>query len=311
MFIFLYGQDTYRARRKLNEITEHYKKIRQKGLNLKYFDVKSLNFQDLAKEIQQTSIFKEKKLIILTNAFSSPEFKKDFLAEKIFSLKSNDIILFYEENKVSEKDALFVFLNKCAKCQEFRLLDGQKLKKWIEKEFSKCQSEIDQKAVQMLIDFVGNDLWRLSNEIKKLASYKKGKKITAEDVELLVRPKIEADIFKTIEAIAVKNKKQALELLHKHLEKGDNPLYLLSMINFQFRNLLIIKDLIKRGRSFYSLAKESRLHSYVVKKTYSQAQKFTIQEIKKIFQKIFQTDLRIKTGKINPQIALDLLIAEI
>lgn len=317
MFIFLYGADAYRSRRKLNEIIEHYKKIRRNGLNLKCFEAKNLNFQDFIDEIQQVSIFKEKKLIILFNVFSSAEFKKDFLAKekedksltKIAS--SNDIVLFYEEEEVSQKDPLFVFLDKHAKCQEFKLLDSQKLKKWIEKEFFMHKSEIEQKAIQMLIDFVGNDLWRLSNEIKKLASYKKGKKIAAEDVELLVRPKIEADIFKTIEAIAVKNKKQALGLLNKHLEKGDSPLYLLSMINFQFRNLLIIKDLIERGRPYYALVKEARLHPYVVKKSYSQAQKFTFSELKKIFQKIFQADLRIKTGRIDASSALDLFIAEI
>ncbi len=348
MLIFLYGPDTYRSRRKLNEIIEHYKKIRQSGLNLKCFDGRNLNFQEFIDEIRQASIFKEKKLIILNNVFldtqafvkqkrsvkdersSSPaEFKKAFLSEankNIISsvVKSNDVILFYEEKEVPEKDALFIFLNRQGKCQEFKLLDSQNLKKWIEKEFFIYKSKINPKAVQTLIDFVGNNLWQMSNEIKKLASYKMDKNvdetsshlhparvIEVEDVELLVKSKIEADIFKTIDALAVKNKKQAILLIHKHLERGDNPLYLFSMINFQFRNLLIIKDLIEKGRPFYSLAKETRLHPYVVKKTYSQAQKFTIQELKKIYQKFFQIDLKIKTGQINASSALDLFIAEI
>lgn len=59
----------------------------------------------------------------------------------------------------------------------------------------------------------------MSNEIKKLVSYKNNKIIKLEDIGLLVRSKIETDIFKTIDAIAEKNKKQALNLLHKHLEK--------------------------------------------------------------------------------------------
>lgn len=317
MLIFLYGLDTCRSRRKLNEIIKHYKKIRHRGLNLKYLDAKNLNFRDFMDEIQQASIFKEKKLIILVNPFLNTELKKSFIAKEKENkfltklAKSDDIILFYEEKEVPEKDSLFAFLSKYAKCQECKLLDNQRLKNWAKKELENCKAKIETNALDKLIDFVGNNLWQMSNEIKKLASYKMGQKISAADVELLVRPKIETDIFKTIEAIAVKNKKQALGLLHKHLEKGDNPLYLFSMINFQFRNLLIIKDLIESGRPFYALAKEARLHPYVVKKTYYQAQKFSIQELKKIFQKIFQIDLKIKTGQINAPCALDLFIAEI
>jgi DNA polymerase-3 subunit delta len=329
MFIFLYGTDNYRSRQKLNEIIKHYKKIHKNELNLRYFDGENLNFQDFREKIQQFSIFKEKKLIILFNFFSNTralakgkdersssliEIKKRFLEEEAknkFLSKIEEIIVFYEEEKVSEKDAFYFFLKKHAQCQEFKLLDEQKLKNWIEKEFLQYHFKINQKTIQTLINFVGNDLWQLSNEIRKLVSYKKNQKVEVEDVKLLVKPKIEVDVFKTIDAIALKDKKGALFLIHKHLEKGDNPLYLLSMINFQFRNLLIIKDLIEKNRPFYTFGKKTQLHPYVIKKTYSQTQKFTIEELKKIYQKIFQADLDIKTGKLNPQIALDLFIAQI
>ena len=127
----------------------------------------------------------------------------------------------------------------------------------------------------------------------------------------MVRSKIETDIFKTIDAIAEKNKKRALELLHKHLEKGDSPLYLLSMINYQFRNLLIVKDFIERCKPYNIILRKSGLHPFVVKKSYYQSQKFSFQELKKIYRKVFQIDLNIKTGRIESEMALDLLIAEI
>jgi DNA polymerase-3 subunit delta len=49
----------------------------------------------------------------------------------------------------------------------------------------------------------------------------------------------------------------------------------------------------------------------LVKKSYRQAQRFTLWQLKKIYQKIFQVDLAIKTGKVEPETALDLFIAEI
>ena len=311
MIIFLYGPDTYRSRQKLNEIIEHYKKIHKSGLNLKYFDLQKSSYQDFKDEIQQAPMFKEKKLLVLKNIFSNPDFKIKFLEQGKNFVKSDDIILIYEENKISESDSFSKFLKKEGKSQEFKLLEDYRLKNWVKKEFDNCQTEIDSKALGRLIDYVGNNLWQMANEIKKLVSYKKRGKIEAADIKLLVRPKIETDIFKTIDAISDKKKSRALMLLHQHLEKGDAPLYLLAMINFQFRNLLTIKELVEKNTSYYKIINKSKLNPFIVKKSYQQAQKFTLQQLKKIYQKIFQVDLNIKTGKLDPQTALDLLIAEI
>ena len=127
----------------------------------------------------------------------------------------------------------------------------------------------------------------------------------------MIKPRIEVDIFKTIDALASKNKKQALELLQKHLNGGDNPLYLLSMIVYQFRNLLLIKELSGKKLMYASIVKKSGLHPYVVKKNYFTCSQFSFEELKNIYKKIFQFDLDIKTGKMEPETALNLLVSMI
>ena len=292
-------------REKIREIVERYKKIHKSGLNLNYFD----NFEGLKNKIRQNSMFKEKKLAVVINLFSSPDFKERFFKEKKEFLDSRDVILIYQQGIVRKNDSLFKFLEKNGKSQEFNILGGQKLKKWVEKKFEKYGSKTDFRSQELLINYVGGDLWRMSNEIKKLASYKK--EIGPEDVKFLVKSKIETDVFKTIDAIAQKNKKGALGLIRRHLEKGDSPLYLLSMINYQFRNLLAVKDFIERSRPYSFILRKSGLHPFVVKKSYNLCQKFSFQELKEIYGKIFQTDLNIKTGRIEPETALDMLIAQI
>jgi len=310
MIIFLYGPDTYRSSQKLKEVIDRYKKIHKSGLNLKYFDFQEDNFEDLRDAFRSRSMFDEKKLMILKNVLvdSNAEEKfKDIIKELS---DSKDVILFYEE-EIDEKKPLFKLFKKYAKCQDFKLLEGRTLRNWIKKEFKKYSTEIDEPALSLLLDFVGNDLWRMANEIKKLVNYKNKKRIQEKDVRDLVKPKIETDIFKTINAIAAKNKKKALSLVKKHLQKGDSASYILAMINFQFRSLLIVKDLIEKGRSQRAISRETTLHPYVVKKSYALANKFKFEELKKIHQKIFQADFGIKTGKIDPKAALETLILEI
>ncbi len=311
MIIFLYGKDTYRAKEKLKEIIESYKTNPKGGVNLKYFDEKELDIKEFIDFFNQESIFKGKKLAVIVNPFKNNQFKESFLEKSKIVLNLKDAILCYQEGEVKKIDSLFKFLNKNAKCQEFELLDGQKLKIWVEKEFDKYGGKIEPDALRSLVGRVSNDLWQMSNEIKKLVNFKKNGIVNIKDVALLVKPKIETDIFKTIDAIAQKNKKQALALLRGHLEKGDPPLYLLSMINFQFRNLLMVKDLMEKNKTYNTILEKTKLHPFVIKKSYLQAQKFDFEELKKIYRKISEVDLDIKTGKIDPMTALEILVAEI
>jgi DNA polymerase-3 subunit delta len=334
MIIFLYGQDTFRSHQKLEEIIDHYKKTHKSGLNLGYFEGENLNFQDFKSEVETVSMFREKKLVVLKDIFTNKDFQGEFLKQGKKIVNSENVILIHENKEIDKRNSFFKFLEKNSKSQEFRLLEGQKLKNWVKKELGKYQGAAEPEALDELVNFIGSNLWQMENEIKKLANYKNGpasakavsfaevasateaesagkKKIEVKDVELLVRPKVETDIFKTIDAISERKKSRALMLLHQHLEKGDSPLYLLAMINFQFRNLLMIKDLIEKNTPYYKIINKSKLHPFIVKKSYQQAQRFTLQQLKKIYQKIFQVDYQIKTGKIEPEVALDMLITEI
>jgi DNA polymerase III subunit delta len=316
MIYFLFGEDTYRLKEKLKEIIEGYKKVHKNGLNFKFVDfskkedgIEILN--NLKNDMRQASMFQEKKLVIIGNPFLNADTGRKIVDDFKDIEKSNDIFVFFQEGGVKKNTVLFKFLSKSAKCQEFSFLSGLKLKNWAKKQFEKYGGKISDISLAKLLNDTGNDLWQLDNEIKKLVSFKSGKEIGLEDIELLVRSRAEADIFKTIDAISQKDKKTALKLLHKHLDKGDSPLYLLSMINYQFRNLIVVKDLIERRMPYNMIAKKSGLHPFVVRKNYYQAPQFSMAGLKKIYQRIFQVDLDIKTGRIDPIIALDLLIAEI
>lgn len=315
MIIFLYGEDTFRSKRKLQEIIEEYKKVHKNGLNLTIIDCQSADFGDFKREIETVSMFKEKKLIILKNALSASEFEKPLLDYKDnLSKDKTNTIVFFEDEKVDSRKSFFKFLEKNSKSQECKSLSALQLLAFAKKGFEKTGVKIQNEALEQLVIFCGSDLWRLSNEIKKLAAFKvkdKIREVNLKDVEQMVNSEIETDIFKTIDAIARRNKKQALGLLHKHLEDGDSVPYLLSMINFQFRNLLLIKDLLEKRTQYHLIASKTGIHPFVVRKSYELCERFTFPEIKKIYQKIFLADLDIKTGKVEPQTALDLLISGI
>ena len=211
--------------------------------------------------------------------------------------------MFVEEGNIKKTNKLFKILQKTAVVQEFQPLEGVKLRRWIQKEFENYKAKVSPDAIEKLALDVGNDLWRLSNEIQKLTSF--NKKTGIKELELLVTPNLEAEIFATIEAVASRNKHRASALLQRHLKKGDSPAYLLSMIIYQFRTILEVKDRAERKAGF------SGIHPFVVKKTLALANRFTLPELKQIYHKLFEVDIAIKTGKADAETALNLLVASL
>jgi|SRR3989339_1015201 len=325
MIIFLYGQDDFRSRLKLKEIIDQYQNVRHSGLNLFYIDFKENQFNDFKEKTETVSIFAKKKLIILSNLLTNQDLSRDVLDyfKKNGQKHKDDVFVFFEKDKFSIDNPLLSFLNKTAKVQEFKPLAGKLLYAWAEKEVKRLKSEIDPVALKRLISSFNsgqdarytamryNDLWRLSNEIKKLVVFKNRKKVEIQDVELLTELEIETNIFKTIDAIASLNREAALRLLSQHLKNGDSPIYLLTMINYQFRNILVVKSLLQQNISFPMILKASRLNSFVAKKCYSLAGRFSFQRLKGIYSKILETDLKIKTGKVSPRQGLELLVSQI
>lgn len=304
MIIFLYGKDTYRIKEKLGSIIKEYQKKNSSGLNIRFFEEK-MTFKDIEDEDKQISMFNEKRLFVIKNVFSSEKIKEDILKnyEKISS--SESIFIFYQEGEVKKKEKLMELFAK-EKIQEFTPLTSKKLVLWIKEEFLKNNAEVEEDAIYCLSEMVGDDLWRLKNEVDKLSLY--GGKITRKKVEELVKGNVTTNIFETIEAIAKKDRKKALFLFYDHLEKGDNLQYILSMIVYQFRNLVIVRDLIEKNYSYNEIMKKSGLHHFVFKKTYDQANKFSSQELEDIYDKLFSIDLKTKTGQVDPALAIHLFL---
>ena len=309
MFLFLYGEDNYRSLRKLREIVGEYKKVHKTGLNLIYFDCLDSDFGEFENSVKSISMFLEKKLIILRNVFLNPNFKEKLLKwAKISGDKGENIIVVFQNQSVKKTDSLFRFLKTNSRAQEFNFLAGKRLSDWVDAEFQKYGAQIDSQARTRLIDFVGSDLWQMSQEIMKLCAYKQNNIIQAKDVDLLVSPKISADIFHTIDKIAGNDKPGTLALLRRHLRKGDSPLYLLSMINFQFRNLLVIKDFIEKQGNIYGSIKIPGMHPYVARKSAVQSRNFSFERLKKIYRELLAIDSDIKTGRITQEAGLEMLI---
>lgn len=329
MVFFFYGVDSYRLRQKTSNIIEGYQTKHKSGLNFGRFDFNEPDVLEKFKNFFDSySMFAEKKLAIAENLLVAPKDTQESFAAY---LKAGDLVKTQEkflvvaqelaqneERKSKQKyilktgaELFKILTGKGINAEEFDWLGGAKLEAWIKKEAEALGAKIEIGAVRKLAVFVGADLWQMKNELAKLAAFASDKTISEAMVEELVKAKMESDIFKTIDALANRNKQAALALLHRHLAQGESEIYLMSMLVYQFRNLLLVKSEIERGAQFQALAKTIKMHPFVLRKSFEQGRGFTLPALKKIYERLLDLDIAAKTGRVEPRVALDLVVGEI
>ncbi|MFA7319012.1 MAG: DNA polymerase III subunit delta [Parcubacteria group bacterium] len=326
MILFLYGEDAFSSKRKVAEIKQKYLNSDKSGSGLSVFDcdhasvADKVNVKNIVSVINTPNLLAPKRLLIIKDFVSATlaEEQKElltFLKKKDRNLgeDSDVVVVFWEGSQPKKSGALYKFLEKNAKSQHFEKLSGVKLQQWVLKNLVNVDptAKISKSALEKLIAYCGEDNFILFSEMQKLASYANGQMIEEKDVEKLVRAKIDGNIFAMVDAIGANNKKQALGMLHKHLEKGDDPFYILSMFFYQFRNMLKVADLKEQGMPEHEIARATKLHPFVVKKSLSQVSRLPLAKLKTIYQKLGELDTEVKTGKIEIKLGLDKFVVEL
>ncbi|MFH1582880.1 MAG: DNA polymerase III subunit delta [Candidatus Falkowbacteria bacterium] len=220
MIIFLYGQDNFRSRLKLNELKDKYlREIDKLGSGLKIINGAKANFSEITAAISPSSLLSKKRLIIIEDVFIN---KDKLIFEKLreyFKNKKQDdnIIIVWESNiktkkfsarggsalggknvhspmlldssgqekPLNKKQAeLFKFLSAQKYAYNFNLLSNTESANWVKKETILRGGKISAKAAEMLVGLVGSDGWQINNELDKLLSYKTAGELTKGGAEI-------------------------------------------------------------------------------------------------------------------------------
>jgi DNA polymerase-3 subunit delta len=194
--------------------------------------------------------------------------------------------------------------------KSFRSPTGSGLAKWVRDRVKQAGGTIAPRAVDALCVFVGNDLHHLHNEIQKLVAYTDGQRpITSDDIQLLTPYARQANIFDMVDALGRRDGRSASRLYHQLLDAGDHPLAILAMITRQFRLMIQVQELAPRLGSPQAIARELKQNRYPIQKILAQSQNYTSEQLRAVYHKLLDTDVDIKTGQVEPTLALDTLIA--
>lgn len=314
MILLVYGEESFLLIEKILQIKRKFIETKD-NFNIDEFDSLNFEYNEFINKITTPPFLEDKRLIILKNILLSS--KKD-LEEKITdSLKkipTFSILLISEELEINDKNKkkkIDAIKKLSEKIWYFPKMTPMEIERWTEKRITNLKGEISKQALFKLISYTGNNLWQLNEEINKLTNYKNKQIISEQDIDMLVMSKINSSVFDLIDNIGEKNIEKSIKYLNNLIENGNDPIYLLGMIVYQFKNLMTVKNFSLSGKNKQEIISKSKIHPFVINKTLNQAKNFSEEELIKIYKDIFKIETEIKTGKKEPKIALNLLVTKL
>lgn len=315
MIIFCYGPDAYRLRSYAEELEARYRAKYASGFNLISCEGGNQDTPDmLIAAFRNASFFDEVKLVKIMRPFANKSQTAAFvqLANDQDIIARKDIVLMAleartgKELKAASKELFELLSRKGNTVQEFEYLNSGKLTAWIAKEAQRLDASLAPGAAAALVERVSADTWTLSLELTKLANFAGRRPISIEDVRTLVALPDVANVFTLVDAFAQRQYARFAELLYRDLAGGMDPYYVLTMLTYQVRNLVTVKDLLERRYSLGDIAKTLALHPFVARKTVDQARVFRAEELIALFQHLADLEQRTKQGTahLNDQLFL-------
>lgn len=231
------------------------------------------------------------------------------LAEHITQMPEATVLILLVEETLEASNVLVKAAEKYGKALQHTVPKGAALENWITKRAKSINVTITKDATSLLSNFIGNNLRLLANELDKLATYVgTGGTINANDIRQLSVHVQEARIFDLTDALAQRNRKQALDILHDLLSDGEPPLKLISTITSQVRSLLLVKELSQKGMRSAQIASTLGLAPFIVDKALRQVGKFNMTQLENAYRQLMATDAALKRSRLAPEMALDLLV---
>ena len=304
------------------DIIESIRKNNQ-GIQESFFDVEIKEENKFLDKISFNSIFSLKELIVLKRAEKLKNIEK--ILDYILSLdiENKEIVIDYscEEGKFPSKLAKKIEELKNDKKIEVYLFlssDDSSLKKYIETEL-----KINEKESSMLIEMIGNDPFKVKNEVRKISVYLNGEKFDINKIKKIICVDKNFKLYEMTANILTNNPKETMS----YLEETKEYMGILYSLYSELEDMYKLKVLIKEGYNFstsynnfkgqYENIKEifkvnGRFqNSYSIFKKIERTKNYTINNLRKLIFRCWEIEKDIKNGKIEMETGVEFLIIEI
>lgn len=325
--IYLFdGDDEFAINESIGKIRTKLGDANIADLNTTLLDGRSFTINQLIDAVATVPFLATKRLVILahpTARLKEKSSQEEFINYLNIDKPTSKLILAEYEFLTSERDRRYNRLNwleawaaspKQARRVYIRhhpLPSGAVMVRWIQDHVKAIGGQITPQAAVSLSNQIGDDTRLASQEITKLLTYVNyARPVDVDDIEHLTPLTAKIGDFELVNAIRDHNQRKAQALLQRSLAEND-PLQIFQSIVYQIRMLVIAREILDDHGTVDDFPKVLKIHPYPAKLALESAARYTHQLLDTIYHRLLQMDLAIKTGQIDGELALEMLVVEL
>ena len=298
----------------INKIVQETLKEKNE-FNFVSLDFLSSSLEDILENLQSSSLFDGKKVIIVKNPYFFVDAKTKLPFNNDLSLFENylynpnencEFIVICPKKYYNPKNKYFTIIQSIGEVNNLLIENLEDRKAYALELLKQANLEIENKALDLLVSRC-LEITQLEKEIAKLILY--NQKIDENVIETMVSEPLEDNVFELSNALLKKDSKKVMKVYTDLKKQKVEPIQLISMLSNQLRLLIEVSILKDKYRYDEDLAKILNVHPYRIKLARENTRKFTLTQIKKMLIDLAQLDIDIKKGSKDRYIDFEIFLA--
>jgi len=218
------------------------------------------------------------------------------------------LVFAYKYKTLDKRKKITKLLSKTGVVFESKKLYENQVGDWIKRVLSGQKYAIEPKAAAMLVEFLGTDLSKISNELDKLKIIlPQGHTITAKDIEDNIGISKDYNNFELRKAIGEKNQLKAYQIITYFSQNPkDNPIVVTTGLVFGFFSQLLQYHGLK-DKSKANVAKVLKINPYFVSDYEVAIRNYPMRKVSTIVSALRDVDVKSKGVGANSLSQNDLL----
>ena len=324
------GSDGFLKEKMLDYLLQQLEKKTGRSFYLERVDGQEVELGELLQSFHQVTIFSQGRVVWVSGTpyFSSSTSrgaeekgqkkgsgKDKEIEQELISLargREKDLVVIFSVGNVDRRKKMVKSMEKAGMLVEFPAPKGSALADWARGELEREGKSIDQEALTLLTERVGEDLSLLRNELDKVVLYLGAEShVTADVVRRLVPESSQGNIFNLVGAIGKKNVSDAFVHLSRMRQQNEHPMVILAMVARQFRLLYQALQLKEQGVPPRHISSQLKLPFFAVQELLAQVDLYTESALAKTLSLLKTIDYEIKTGRRDAADALEYLVLKL
>ncbi len=297
---FLQGEETFYIDVIADYIEANVLSDAEKGFNQVVVYGKDAVMATILTHARRFPMMAERQVVIVKEAQDIPDLGKDtgarLLLDYLTKAAPTTVLVFCHKHKsLDKRKELGKKIDQYAVTINTKKLYDNQLPEFVSEYCKDKKVPIDDRAVQALCEFVGNDLHRLANEVDKIViSLAAGESITAERIMNQVGISKEYNIFELQKAILQRDTVLANRIVN-YFERNTkkNPMIPVVAYLFSFFSKLLVAA-VATDKSEKGLASELKVSPYAVRDYSLALRQFPLPKIIDNISSIKEADLKLK-----------------